>query len=192
VAQGPGELDLFDPASNAATGTVKVGTMPHWIAATSDNHFAYVTNEKSNDVSVVDLSSSKVTTTIPVGTAPRKIVVQSGAVPVSGGTQAAAPAQPTPAPQAPAPVAAAPQGQAVAVSIAKFAFSPATITISAGQSITWTNADPVDHTTTSDTQVWDSGSLAQNGTFTTTFSQPGTYAYHCTIHPFIRGTVEVQ
>jgi YVTN family beta-propeller protein len=171
--------------------------MPHWIAATSDNHFAYVTNEKSNDVSVVDLTSNAVTTTIPVGNAPRKIVVQSGAVPVSGGVPAAAPpAEQAPAPQAPpaapAPAAVAPQGQAVAVSIAKFAFAPATITISAGQSITWTNTDPVDHTSTSDTQVWDSGSLAQNANFSTTFSKPGTYAYHCTIHPFIRGTVVVQ
>ena len=199
VAQGPGELDLFNPDSYAPTGTVKVGTMPHWIAATSDNHFAYVTNEKSNDVSVIDLTSSKVTTTISVGNAPRKIVVQSGAVPVTSGAQTAPPApkptaapQTPAAPQAPAPVAAAPQGQALAVSIVKFAFAPATITISAGQSITWTNTDPVDHTTTSDTQVWDSGSLAQNANFTTTFSQPGTYAYHCTIHPFIRGTVVVQ
>jgi plastocyanin len=146
---------------------------------------------------VVDLTSNAVMTTIPVGNAPRKIVVQSGAVPVSGGVPAAAPpAQQAPAPQAPpaapAPAAVAPQGQAVAVSIAKFAFAPATITISAGQSITWTNTDPVDHTTTSDTQVWDSGSLGQNANFTTTFSQPGTYAYHCTIHPFIRGTVVVQ
>src|SRR5579859_7794229 len=196
VAQGPGELDLFNPASNAATGTVKVGTMPHWIAATSDNHFAYVTNEKSNDVAVVDRTSNTVKTTIEVGNAPRKIVVQSGMVPVSGGVPAAAPYdQQAPAPQAPAapaPVAVAPAGQSMAVSIAKFAFVPATITISAGQSITWTNADPVDHTTTSDTQVWDSGSLGPNANFTTTFSQPGTYAYHCTIHPFIRGTVVVQ
>jgi plastocyanin len=58
-------------------------------------------------------------------------------------------AQPTPGSLgAPAPGAAAPQGQAVGVSIAQFAFVPATITISAEQSITWTNNDPVDHTTT--------------------------------------------
>jgi plastocyanin len=74
------------------------------------------------------------------------------------------------------------------VSIDKFAFVPATITVAAGQSVTWTNADPVAHTTTSDDKVWDSGSLSPSGTFTATFSQPGTYAYHCTIHPFIRGT----
>jgi YVTN family beta-propeller protein len=192
VAQGPGELDLFDPNTSATMGSVKVGDMPHWIAATSDNHFAYVTNEKSNDVSVVDLTNSTVATTIPVGNAPRKIVVQSGAVPVSAGAQGAPPAQRTPAAQAPAPVAAAPQGQAMAVNIAKFAFVPATITISAGESITWTNSDPVDHTATSDDKVWDSGSLGPNASFTTTFLQPGTYAYHCTIHPFIRGAVVVN
>jgi plastocyanin len=74
----------------------------------------------------------------------------SRAVPVSGGAHGAAPlAQPTPGSLgAPAPGAAAPQGQAVGVSIAQFAFVPATITISAEQSITWTNNDPVDHTTT--------------------------------------------
>jgi plastocyanin len=113
-------------------------------------------------------------------------------VPASGAAQGAPPAQPTPAPQTPAPIAAAPQGEPTAVNIAKFAFVPATITISAGQSITWTNTDPVDHTTTSNDRVWDSGPLSPNATFSMTFSQPGTYAYECTIHPFIRGTVVVQ
>jgi YVTN family beta-propeller protein len=193
VAQGPGELDLFDPQTYASTGTVKVGDMPHWIGATSDSHFAYVTNEVSNSVSVVDLATDTVTETIPVGTAPRKIVVQSGSVPFGAGVQGspAASANPSPAPQAPAPVAAAAQDQST-VSIAKFAFVPDTITISAGQSVTWTNNDPVAHTVTSDDKIWDSGDLSPNATFTQTFSQPGTYAYRCTIHPFIRGTVVVQ
>src|SRR5207248_9901271 len=109
VAQGPGELDLFDPDAHTSTGTVKVGDMPHWIAASSDNHFAYVTNEKSNDVSMVDLTTSTLAATIPVGNAPRKIVMQLGAVPVPArGTQAAPPAQPKLAPQSPAPVAVDP------------------------------------------------------------------------------------
>jgi YVTN family beta-propeller protein len=76
VAPRPGELDLFDPHSYRTTGNVKFGSMPHWIAATSDNQFAYVTNEHSNDVTVVDLSSGSVTARIPVGKAPRKIVIQ--------------------------------------------------------------------------------------------------------------------
>jgi YVTN family beta-propeller protein len=193
IAQGPGDLDLFDPGTEATTGVIKVGDMPHWIGATSDNHFAYVTNELSDSVSVVDLRAGSVTDTIAVGNAPRKIVVQSGNVPLAAGTERPPTAStgPTPALAAPAPVASVQQGD-VSVSIAKFAFVPGTITVSAGQSITWTNADPVAHTTTSDDKLWDSGNLSPNATFTTTFSQPGTYAYHCTIHPFIRGTVIVQ
>jgi YVTN family beta-propeller protein len=193
VAQGPGELDLFDPDEYTNTGTVRVGDMPHWIAASSDNHFAYVTNEKSNDVSLVDLTTSTVAATIPVGNAPRKIVMQSGSVAApAGGAQATPPAQPNAAPEVPAPAAVAPQGQTVTVNIAKFAFVPATITISAGQSITWTNSDPVAHTSTSDDKAWDSGALSPNATFSTTVAQPGTHAYYCTIHPFIRGTVVVN
>ena len=65
VAQGPGELDLFDPDAYTSTRTVKVGDMPHWIAASSDNHFAYVTNEKSNDVSMVDLTTNTVLPQFP-------------------------------------------------------------------------------------------------------------------------------
>jgi YVTN family beta-propeller protein len=54
---------------------VKVGEMPHWIALTPDAKAAYVTNENSNSVSVVDLGSHTVSATIPVGNAPRKIVI---------------------------------------------------------------------------------------------------------------------
>ena len=87
--------------------------------------------------------------------------MQSGSVAAPAGeAQATPPGQPNAAPQLPAPAAVAPQGQTVAVNIAKFAFVPATITISAGQSITWTNTDPVAHTSTSDNKVWDSGVLS--------------------------------
>ncbi len=163
VSQGPGELWLLDPATDTSTATVKVGDMPHWIATTPDGQTAYVTNESSNDVSVVDLTTATVIDTIPVGNAPRKIVVQS----------------------------AAPQASTNAVNIVQFAFNPATITVAHGQSITWTNSDPVQHTTTSDSPGWDSGPLSTNATFTTTFNTPGTFAYHCSIHPFIHGTVVV-
>jgi len=128
-----------------------------------------------------------VATTIPVGNAPRKIVLRAGAVALANDHQMA------PAPQAPAPVAAPGQASGTAVSIAGFAFVPPTITVAAGQSITWTNTDPVAHTSTSDDRTsWDSGDLGPNASFSTTFAQPGTYTYHCTIHPFIRGTVIVK
>jgi plastocyanin len=50
----------------------------------------------------------------------------------------------------------------------------------------------VAHTATSDTGVWDSGTLATGQSYSHTFDQPGTYTYHCTIHPFMKGTIVVQ
>jgi YVTN family beta-propeller protein len=168
VSQGPGTLDMFDPATYMATASIKVGSMPHWIGVTSDSRWAYVTNETSNDVSVVDLAEQKVTATVPVGNAPRKIVIQ------------------------PVPSAGASTADSASVSIGKFAFAPASITVKPGQAITFTNNDPVAHTSTSSTGAWDSGDIAPGGSFTTTLQQPGTYAYHCSIHPFMQATVVVQ
>ena len=75
VVQGPSELLLFDPATNKPARSVTVGKRPHWAATSSDGKTAYVTNEGSNDVTVVDLATGQ-TKTIAVGNAPRKVVVQ--------------------------------------------------------------------------------------------------------------------
>jgi YVTN family beta-propeller protein len=75
VVQGPGELLLFDPATNTPARRVAVGKQPHWATASGDGKTAYVTNEGSNDVTIVDLPTGK-TRTIAVGNAPRKVVVQ--------------------------------------------------------------------------------------------------------------------
>jgi plastocyanin len=78
------------------------------------------------------------------------------------------------------------------VFIQGMAFDPATITVAANTTITWTNKDAVAHTVTSDTGLFDSGSIATNGTFSFTFSTAGTYAYHCTPHPSMIATVKVN
>ena len=78
VVQGPSELLLFDPATNKPARSVAVGKQPHWATASGDGKTAYVTNEGSNDVTVVDLATGK-TATIAVGNAPRKVVVQRSA-----------------------------------------------------------------------------------------------------------------
>jgi YVTN family beta-propeller protein len=170
VAQGPGELDILDPAADSQTATVKVGKMPHWIALTPDGHTAYVTNEGSNDVSVVDLATNKVTATIPVGNAPRKIVIQ------------------------PAPATTAQSGTPadMKVSIAGFAFAPASVTVAPGQRIVWTNNDSVVHTVTSTDGPWDSKDIAPGQSFSLTLDKAGTYTYHCGVHPFMQGTVTVK
>ena len=78
-----------------------------------------------------------------------------------------------------------------------FAFIPATITIKAGTTVTWKNVTTVSHTVTSDDgKAFDSGLsnpiAAQTGTFSFTFNTPGTFPYHCAIHPFMKATVIVQ
>lgn len=79
-----------------------------------------------------------------------------------------------------------------AVEIADFAFSPPTLTIVAGESVTWTNADAVVHTATSGSGAFDSGDLDPGESFTFTFTTPGTYDYLCTPHPTMTGSIVVQ
>ncbi len=78
------------------------------------------------------------------------------------------------------------------VEIADFAFSPPTLTIDAGESVTWTNADQVVHTATSGSGAFDSGDLDPGESFTFTFTTPGTYDYLCTPHPSMTGSIVVQ
>jgi YVTN family beta-propeller protein len=85
VVQGTSELLLFDPATNKPARSVAVGKQPHWEATSSDGKTAYVTNEGSNDVTVVDLATGQ-TTTIAVGNAPRKVVVQPTAATTKKGS----------------------------------------------------------------------------------------------------------
>jgi Plastocyanin len=78
------------------------------------------------------------------------------------------------------------------VLIQSSAFSPATITVTAGEMVTWTNKDAIAHTVTSDTPLFDSGSIAANGVYSYTFTTVGTYHYHCTFHSMMTGIVIVN
>jgi plastocyanin len=78
------------------------------------------------------------------------------------------------------------------VFIQGMAFTPASITVTAGTTITWTNKDAIAHTVTSDSNVFDSGSIKSGATFSFTFATAGTYAYHCTIHPSMVASVTVN
>jgi plastocyanin len=78
------------------------------------------------------------------------------------------------------------------VKIQNFAFSPSTITVTAGTTITWTNYDDVAHTVTSDEGLFDSGNILTSGTFSHTFNSVGTFDYHCTPHPAMTASVVVN
>ena len=83
------------------------------------------------------------------------------------------------------------RGATHTVAIADFAFSPDTLTITAGDTVTWTNEDAVAHTATSTSGAFDSGDLEQGESFSLTFTTPGTYDYLCTPHPTMTGRIVV-
>ncbi len=72
-------------------------------------------------------------------------------------------------------------------------FNPDEITVNVGDTITWTNKDGAEHTTTSGSGspsgLWDSGNLGLNESFTTTITQAGVLDYYCKLHPWQVGTV---
>jgi YVTN family beta-propeller protein len=164
VVQGPGELLLFDPATNVPLRSIAVGKQPHWMAATPDGKQVFVTNEGSNDVTVVDLATGA-TKTIPVGTAPRKVVVQRTAAKAAAGA---------------------------AISIANFAFTPGDIKIAPGATVTWSNDDGAPHGLAYKDGVKGTDVLLPGEKFSRTYDNPGTFDYICSVHPYMMGKVTVQ
>jgi len=86
-------------------------------------------------------------------------------------------------------------GAAIAANVrmSSVKFVGETVTIAAGQAVRWTNADPIEHTVTFDGAA-EPGSpvIPPNGSYVHRFDKPGTYAYHCTPHPFMKGVVIVR
>jgi plastocyanin len=78
------------------------------------------------------------------------------------------------------------------VSIAGMAFGPSTLTVKVGTIVTWKNNDGITHTVTSnDGTSFSSGNLASGASFSFTTTTTGTFAYHCTIHPGMVGSLVV-
>lgn len=73
-------------------------------------------------------------------------------------------------------------------------FSPATLTVARGTTVTWRNDSGVTHTSTSDNTGWDTGDILPRSSRTETFNTAGTFAYHCTYHSAMGmvGTIIVQ
>ncbi|MBS72386.1 MAG: hypothetical protein CMO20_05490, partial [Thermoplasmata archaeon] len=78
------------------------------------------------------------------------------------------------------------------IDITGMAFSPDSITISVGDTITWTNLESMSHTATGDNSEFDSGTLGKDQSFSFTFTTAGTYTYHCAFHSGMTATIIVQ
>jgi plastocyanin len=97
------------------------------------------------------------------------------------------------------PARAAPDGAAMAgtaaeveVKIDNFTFEPQRIVVKAGTRVTWINEDDIPHTVVSSGKMFKSKTLDTSDAFTFTFTTPGDYAYFCSLHPHMTGTIVVE
>jgi plastocyanin len=88
--------------------------------------------------------------------------------------------------------AKAAESDAARIEVKNFMFMPTTLTVKAGDKVTWVNKDEEPHTVTSDTGVFRSGAMDTDGSFSYKFDQPGTYHFTCSIHPRMVGTIVVK
>lgn len=84
------------------------------------------------------------------------------------------------------------QPAAIGISIDNFSFTPKEITVSKGTTVTWVNHDDVPHTVVSTDGKFKSRALDTDEKFSFTFSDSGTYAYFCSVHPVMMGKVIVR
>jgi plastocyanin len=78
------------------------------------------------------------------------------------------------------------------VLIGDYEFIPATLTVSVGTTVTWSNRDDEAHTVNSTTDVFKSAPLDTDEKFSFKFTAPGTYPYYCKLHPQMKGQIVVQ
>ena len=78
------------------------------------------------------------------------------------------------------------------VQIDQYAFLPQRITVKPGTTVTWTNEDDAPHTIASSAKLFKSKALDTGDKFSFTFTTPGTFAYFCSLHPQMTGTVTVE
>jgi plastocyanin len=98
----------------------------------------------------------------------------------------------TPAPASGASVASAAAAGGSTVEINNFTFTPAKLTVSAGTSVSWKFDDSTQHTVTADDNSFTSAAMGDGQIYKHTFDTAGTLTYHCSIHPFMKGSVEVK
>ena len=126
-------------------------------------------------------------TTITPAPQRRRLGLVVGAVAVTGLLAAALP-ELTAAGEAVVAAAASP----ATVEIDNFTFAPATLTVTAGTTVTWKNADDSPHRIGDQNGTFKSAALDTDDTFSHTFAAPGEYPYICTMHPYMVGKIVVR
>jgi plastocyanin len=84
------------------------------------------------------------------------------------------------------------KSKAGTVTIKNFKFSPTPLKVKAGTKVTVKNADSTTHTFTANKGAFDTGDIDSGSSATVTIKKAGTYAYHCKIHNFMKGTIKAS
>jgi plastocyanin len=82
--------------------------------------------------------------------------------------------------------------QAAAIQIDNFHYTPPSLVVAPGTTVTWTNADDSPHTVREKDGKFKSAALDTDDTFSQTFTAPGEYEYFCSIHPYMTGKIVVK
>jgi plastocyanin len=85
----------------------------------------------------------------------------------------------------------APSG-AAQITMKNIAFTPADVTVKVGQTVTWTNEDSAQHDVVANDGTFKSDLLSKGQSFSFTFTKAGSFAFYCSIHPQMKGTITVQ
>jgi plastocyanin len=136
----------------------------------------------------------------PISNATRVAAAALAVAAVLAACSSAASSAPTSAPATSAPATAASSaalpssagGGGDAVTIKDFAFTPVSLAVAVGTTVTWTSQDSAGHTVTADDGSFGSDTLATGALFSQTFAKAGTFTYHCKIHPSMTATIVVQ
>lgn len=185
-----GDIQIVDFGYTPATLRVPVGTTIRWVNVGVAPHSA-TANDGSFDSGFLDTGDRFDHTFTAPATIPYFCSIHpsmTGVIVVTDAAGAAPSAQPQPSPRDAG--ASAPPGSA-SVDLADFAFQPDALSIPAGTSVVFRNIGAALHTATADDGSWDTGFVEPGGSVVLRFDAPGTFAYTCTIHPTMVGTIEV-
>ncbi|HKV57970.1 MAG TPA: cupredoxin family copper-binding protein [Ktedonobacteraceae bacterium] len=166
--------------SPASTSTINVGATNASPSPTSTLSGATPTSAQSSPTATKTNPTPTPTRTIPTPT------------PTHATPTPTPKPNPSPTPKPPTPTPPPTSMNVTIVTNSTFAFSPQTLPIAVGTTVVWKNNTSAPHTVTSDNGAFGSGTISPGGTFSFKFTQAGTFAYHCSIHPFMTATIIVK
>ncbi|HVM20446.1 MAG TPA: plastocyanin/azurin family copper-binding protein [Egibacteraceae bacterium] len=188
---GAGDVSLADETFTPGQLRVRVGETVTWVNDDDDEH-TVTAMDGSFDSGELERGARFTHTFDAPATVDylcalhagmRGTVVVGGGSPGGGGHAGRSPAE--------KPAKDTPAGTDAGVEIRDFRFAPADLKVPSGTTVTWQQTGDAPHTVTADGGEFDSGIIDAGGSFAHTFDEAGTYAYLCSLHPQMAGTVTV-